>query len=149
MITMNESVQYIPPEEGLGKISRLLRKNGYLLAWDDFKKDNPKELPDLASFLLSCYLKSAQKLGFQNIKKTEIAKNVLGTLNYGEEVFCGYINPVLDCLLSTIQVYIRPLYRLFLLLLKIKIRKKRFARLSGTISVRLSEKDLKNTCTIR
>ena len=108
MITMSESVQYIPPEEGLRKISRLLRKNGYLLAWDDFKKDNPKELPDLASFLLSSYLKSAQKPGFQNIKKTEITKNVVGTLDYGEEVFCGYINPVLDCLLTLYKYIYGP-----------------------------------------
>ncbi len=124
LILMSESVQYIPPEEGLKKISQLLRKNRYLLALDYFKKDNARELPNLPSFLLSSYLKSAQKLGFQTIKKTEITKNVLPTLDYAREVFYGYIKPVLDYFLTTMQVYIRPLYWLFISFLKIKIRKK-------------------------
>ena len=53
LILMSESVQYIPCQKGLRKVSQLLRKKGYLLASDYFKKDNAKELPGLPSFLLS------------------------------------------------------------------------------------------------
>ena len=123
LVLMSESVQYIVLyEDGLRKISQLLSKNGYLLASDYFRKDNARDLPNLPSFPLSSYLEGAQKLGFKIIKRVDITKNVLPTLNYGNEVFDNCIKPVLNCILTTLQVHIRPLYWLLILFLKIRIK---------------------------
>jgi len=123
LVLMSESVQYIPLyEKGLRKISRLLKKNGYLLASDYFRKDNAKDLPNLPSFPLSSYLESAQKLGFKIIKRVDITKNILPTLDYGNEIFYNYIKPVLNCILTTLQVHLRPIYWLLILFLKIRLK---------------------------
>ncbi|NQS90581.1 class I SAM-dependent methyltransferase [Patescibacteria group bacterium] len=125
LILMSESVQYVPCESSLRKISQLLRKDGYLLALDYFKKDNAKDLPK-PSFLplFSYYLEAAQKLGFKIIKRVDITKNILPTLDYGNEVFYNYIKPVLNCILTVLQVHVRPLYWLLTLFLKIRIKGK-------------------------
>jgi len=123
LVLMSESVQYIPLyEKGLRKISRLLKKNGYLLASDYFRKDNAKDLPNLPSFPLSSYLESAQKLGFKIIKRVDITKNILPTLDYGNEIFYNYIKPVLSCILTALQVHLRPIYWLLILFLKIRLK---------------------------
>jgi len=122
LVLMSESVQYIPHEIGLRKINHLLRRNGYLLASDYFRKDNAKDLPNLPSFPLSSYLKSAQKLGFKIVKRVDITKNILPTLDYGNEIFYNYIKPVLNCILTTLYVNLRPLYWLLILFLKIRIK---------------------------
>ena len=123
LVFMSESVQYIPfYEEGLRKISQLLSKNGYLLVSDYFRKNIAKDLPNLPSFPLSSYLESAQKLGFKIIKRVDITENVVPTLDYGNEAYHNCVKPVLNCILTTLYVHMRPLYWLLILIMKIKIK---------------------------
>jgi len=139
LVLMSESVQYLPVEEGLRKTYQLLDKKGYLLASDYFRKDNAKDLPRLCAFpLLSFYLASAQKLGFKIIKRVDITKNILPTLDYGNEIFYNYVKPILRCILTTLRVYIRPLYWCLLLLMKFRMKGKTIREIIKDIIVPLT-----------
>lgn len=110
LILMSESVQYVPFKDAYKKISRLLKKNGYLLISDYFKKESARHTPNIPSEPLKDYLKVMNNAGFKVIRKMDITEGILPTLDYGTNLYYGYIRPVLDCLLTTIQVHLRPIY---------------------------------------
>jgi MPBQ/MSBQ methyltransferase len=122
LILMSESVQYIPFKDGLRKISQLLKPNGYLLISDYFKKDSAKSIPNLPSSFLKQYLYEVNKAGFKVIRQQDITKSITPTLIYGNNVYLNYIKPVLSCIVTAMQVHLRPVYWLFNLFLKIKIK---------------------------
>jgi MPBQ/MSBQ methyltransferase len=124
LVYMSESVQYIPHEEGFKKISKLLKSGGYLLASDYFKKDNAVGVPNLPSFPLKDYLEAAERNGFKLIKKQDITLAATPTLEYGKSVYFGYIKPVLQCIMTTMQVHLPPLYWMFNAFMKIKVKGK-------------------------
>jgi MPBQ/MSBQ methyltransferase len=110
LILMSESVQYIPFKDGFRKISRLLKKDGYLLISDYFKKESARNTPNIPSEPLKDYLAAMDDAGFKVVKKMDITEAILPTLDYGDQLFYGYIKPVLDCILTTLQVHLKPIY---------------------------------------
>jgi len=122
LILMSESVQYIPFKDGLKKISQLLKPNGYLLISDYFKKASAKGVQNLPSSFLSEYLKVVDEVGFKVIKKQDITKDITPTLVYGKNLYLNYIKPVLSCIVTVMQVHLKPLYWLFNLFLKIRVK---------------------------
>lgn len=124
LLLMSESVQYIDPDKALSKAKVLLKDGGYLLASDYFKKEEAKGVENLPSFLVSDYYKAIKRAGFKIIKEVEITQNILPTLKYGSLVYDNYIRPVLDCIMTTLEVHLRPVYSLFQLFLKTRIKGK-------------------------
>jgi hypothetical protein len=124
MILMSESVQYIPFKDGFKKISRLLKKDGYLLISDYFKKESARDVKNIPSEPLKDYLAAMDEAGFKVVKKRDITEAILPTLDYGTELFYGYIKPVLDCILTTLQVHLRPIYWMTNLFFGIKVKGK-------------------------
>ena len=122
MVLMSESVQYIPHEEGFKKLNKLIKSKGYLLASDYFKKENAKDVPNLPSFSLKNYLDTAEKHGFKIVKRQDITMAITPTLEYGTQVYFNYIKPVLSCVLTTMQVHLPPVYWLFNLFMRIRVK---------------------------
>lgn len=124
LILMSESVQYIPHKEGLKKISTLLKKNGYLLISDYFKKDNAKGVPNLPSFPIKDYLEDVRRSRFVMIRQQDITKNITPTLVYGNNVYLNYIKPVLSAVLTTLQVHLPPIHWLLNLFFRFRVKGK-------------------------
>ena len=124
LVLMSESVQYIPHEDGLKKVTKLLKSKGYLLISDYFKKDNAKDVPNLPSFLISDYMAAAERYGFKMVKRQEITMSITPTLEYGTRVYLDYIKPVLSCILTTMQVHLPPVYWIFNIFMRLRVKGK-------------------------
>ncbi|KAF0134806.1 MAG: type 11 methyltransferase [Candidatus Saganbacteria bacterium] len=121
MILMSESVQYINPDAALIKAQKLLKTGGYLLASDYFKNEEAKNIPNLPSFPLSEYKDAIKRNSFSIEKEVEITKNILPTLKYGSQVYYDYIKPTLNCILTTLEVHLKPIHFLVEMFFKFKI----------------------------
>ncbi len=124
LILMSESVQYIPFKDAFKKIKEILKPKGYLLISDYFKKESARNTPNLPSAPLKDYLKELNDAGFRVIKKQDITQGILPTLEYGTDVYFNYIKPVLNCILTTVQVHLPPVYRLMNLFFKFRVKGK-------------------------
>jgi MPBQ/MSBQ methyltransferase len=124
MILMSESVQYIPFKEGYAKINKLLKNDGYLLISDYFKKETSRETKNIPSEPVNDYLKAMDEAGFELVKELDITEAILPTLDYGTNIFYDYIKPVLDCVLTTLQVHLPPIHWMLNMFFKIPVKGK-------------------------
>ncbi len=122
LILMSESVQYIPFRDGLRKIKHLLKPRGYLLISDYFKKESSREVPNIPSEPLKDYLKAVDEAGFKVVRKMDITEAILPTLDYGTNLFYDYIKPVLDCILTTLQIHLPPVHWMMNLFFAIRVK---------------------------
>jgi MPBQ/MSBQ methyltransferase len=124
LILMSESVQYVPFKDAFKKIKTLLKPNGYLLISDYFKKESAREVKNIPSEPLKDYLKVMDQAGFKVIKKMDITKGILPTLDYGTNLFYDYIKPVLECIMTTLEVHLPPVHWMLNLFFKLPVKGK-------------------------
>ncbi|MBI5701467.1 methyltransferase domain-containing protein [Candidatus Saganbacteria bacterium] len=124
LMLCSESVQYIAEKDILTKADQLLNENGYLLASDYYKYEASRNEKNLPGHPLSDFLNEAERQGFKVVKELEITDKILPTLDYGNIVYRNYIKPVLDCILTTLEVHLRPIHWILMQLLKIRINGK-------------------------
>jgi hypothetical protein len=80
---MSESVEYIPIADGFRKSFEVLKKDGYLLAADMFKKEDAPEIISksrVGPHLIDKYMDCASGSGFRIVKEECISTNVLPTV---------------------------------------------------------------------
>lgn len=124
LVLMSESVQYINEKDIFLNAKRLLKEGGYLLTSDYYKLEEARGVPNLPGHFLKDFMNEAEKNDFTLVKEQDITEQILLTLDYGNMVYKNYIKPVLDCILTTIQVHLKPLYFILSLALRIKIKGK-------------------------
>ncbi|MFH1709468.1 MAG: class I SAM-dependent methyltransferase [bacterium] len=122
LILMSESVQYIPFRDGLKKIKELLKPDGHLLISDYFKKPSAAKMLNLPSSFLKLYMAEVSRAGLKVVREQDITKGITPTLDYGSNVYCNYIKPVLNCIMTTMHVHMPPIHWLFDLFLKIPVK---------------------------
>ena len=124
LLLLSESVQYIPEKEIFRKANELLKPNGFLLTSDYYKNENGITQENLPGHPLKDFLNEANVQGFKIIQEIDITEQILPTLDYGNLVYKNYIKPVLNCILTTLEVHLKPIHWLFMFLLKIRIKGK-------------------------
>lgn len=124
MLLLSESVQYIKEENIFKKANELLMDNGYILTSDYYKNETARGAGNLPGHFLSEFLSEAKKQDFKIVKEVDITNSILPTLDYGSMVYRNYIKPVLDCILTTLEVHLRPVHWLLMQMLKIRIKGK-------------------------
>jgi len=124
LILMSESVQYVPFKDAYRKIKELLKPDGYLLISDYFKKESARNVKNIPSEPLKDYLKAMKRAGFKVVRKMDITKGILPTLDYGTNLFYDYIKPVLECIMTTLEVHLPPVHWMMNLFMKIPVKGK-------------------------
>lgn len=149
MLLLSESVQYIAEKDIFRRANELLKENGYMITSDYYKNESARNMQNLPGHPLSDFLNEAEKSGFKIISETDITDDILPTLDYGNLVYKNYIKPVLNCLLTTLEVHLRPIHWIFMQLLKIRIKGKSIRQIIINNVVPLDRETFKQNLTYK
>ncbi len=149
VLLLSESVQYIAEKDIFKRANELLKPAGYLLTSDYYKHEESRNIQNLPGHPLKDFLDEAKKQGFKIVKEEDITDRILPTLDYGTETYRNYIKPVLDCILTTLEVHLKPIHWLFMQFLKIRIKGKSLKQIIINNIVPLERETFKKHLTYR
>ena len=149
MLLLSESVQYIPEKDIFIRANELLKPNGYIITSDYYKYDASRNEQNLPGHPLKDFLDEADRQGFKIVKEIEITGQILPTLDYGTEVYRNYIKPVLNCILTTMEVHLKPIYWMFMQLLKLRMKGKSLKQIIINNVVPMDRDTFKKNLTYR
>lgn len=149
LLLFSESVQYIGLKDLFKKASCLLKPRGYIITSDYYKYEESRDEKNLPGHPLKDFLDEADGNGFKIVKELDITEQILPTLDYGGMVYYNYIKPVLNCILTTLEVHLRPIHWMFMQLLKLRIKGKSLRQIIINNVVPLDRGTFKKNLTYR
>ncbi len=113
LVLMSESCQYIDIENGWKKTREITKPNSYLLVADFFKiKELDKAHLSKSGHRLSIFLETAEKHGFQLVKKVDITSSTAPTMDLYQKIIVEKIFPIAEALLEFLYRRFPRFYRL-------------------------------------
>jgi hypothetical protein len=95
------------------------------------------------------FLEEAKKQGFVIVQEEDITDRILPTLDYGTQVYRNFIKPVLNCILTTMEVHLKPIHWMFMQVLKLKIKGKSLRQIIINNVVPMDRKTFKDNLVYR
>lgn len=92
LVLMSESHNYFRTDVSLGKITKLINENGYLLISGIFNMSEDKTLEDVF-YSEQDYIDIAKQNGFELINQIDITENILPTLKIMDKAWKEYFIP--------------------------------------------------------
>ena len=91
---------------------------------DYYRLENARTNTNLPGHILKDFLEEAKAQGYSIVREEDITDRILPTLDYGSQVYRNFIKPVLNCILTTMEVHLRPIHWMFMQFLKLKVKGK-------------------------
>ncbi len=107
VVLMSESCTYFPMKKGLEQTNRYLKKGGYLVVGDTFRKDNRTTFKNLHR--LESYIETAEKNGLIQMENIDVTDQVIQTIELIYNVL-KYIPPITEVILDFYKRMFRRKY---------------------------------------
>ena len=107
LVLKSESCTYFPIDEGLNQTIKYLRKGGYLVMGDTFRKDNRTIFKDLHGY--ESYIENAKKRGLSLLKDIDVTDQVIQTVELIHNVF-KHIPPMTEVIVDFYKRTFRKKY---------------------------------------
>ena len=122
LVIMSESCQYINPKLGWTQSQKYLCSGGHVIIADFFKiKKIDKKYLSKSGHEIEEFLQLSKENGFSLIKKVDITKNILPTMDIYQDIILTKVFPCVEALFEVAHRRFPKLYKLLAFFLRKKV----------------------------